>query len=171
MPGRPPVSEEIKGLIRKMSEANVGWGAPRIVGELRKLWIDVSKSTVEKCRVGSKKPPSPAWKAFLENHVRDLVSVDFFMVPTVRFKVLFELVVLAHHRRKVVHFNATEIPTAQWPVSRSLKLYRGIRHPDIYCGIGIVFTVPSSSGESKAWASKRCSLRRQVLGRMRLWNA
>jgi len=114
VPGRPPVSEEIKGLIRRMSEANVSWGSPRIVGELRKLGIDVSKSTVEKYWVRSKKPPSQAWKAFLENHVRDLVSVDFFVVQTVRFRVLFVLVVLAHHRRQVVRFNVTEYPTAQW---------------------------------------------------------
>ena len=62
----------------------------------------------------SRKPPSPTWKAFLNNHVRDLVSIDFFVVPTVRFKVLFVLVILAHHRRRVVHFNVTEHPTAQW---------------------------------------------------------
>ena len=93
-PGRPPVSEEIKGLIRRMSEANVSWGLPRIVGELSKLGIDVSRSTVEKYRVRSKKPPSPTWKAFLENHVRDLVSVDFFVVLTVRLRVLFVLVIV-----------------------------------------------------------------------------
>ena len=96
-----------------MSEVNVGCGSPRIVGELHKLGIDVAKSTVEKYRVRSRKPSSPTWKAFLKNHVRDLVSIDFFVVPTVSNKVLFVLVVLAHHRRRVVHFNVTEHPTAQ----------------------------------------------------------
>ena len=95
-PGRPPVSKEIRALIRKMSEANTGWGSPRIVGELRKLGIDVAKSTVEKYRVRPKKPPSPTWKAFLKNYVRDLVSIDFFVVPTVRFKVLFVLARISH---------------------------------------------------------------------------
>jgi len=113
-PGRPQVAEEIRALIRKMSKANISWGLPRIVGELRKLGIDIAKSTVEKCRVRSRKPPSPTWKAFLNNHVRDLVSIGFFVVPTVRNKVLFVLVVLAHHRRRVVHVNVTEHPTAQW---------------------------------------------------------
>ncbi len=60
------------------------------------------------------KPPSPTWRAFLNNHVKDLVSIDFFTVPTAGFKVLFVLVVLAHHRRRVVHFNVTEHPTAWW---------------------------------------------------------
>ncbi len=63
-PGRPPVSKEIRSLIRKMSEANISWGSPRIVGELRKPGIDVAKSTVEKYRIRSRKPPSPTWKVF-----------------------------------------------------------------------------------------------------------
>jgi len=122
-PGRPPVSKEIGALIRKMSAANVRWGSPRIVGELRKLGIEVSKSTVEKYRVQSKKPPSPTWKAFLKNHVTDLVSIDFFVVPTVRFKLLFVLVVLAHDRRRIVHFNVTEQPTAQWTGQQIIEAF------------------------------------------------
>jgi putative transposase len=121
--GRPPVSEEIRALIRKMSAANVGWGSPRILGELRKLGIEVSKSTVEKYRVRSKNPPSPTWKTFLKNHVTDLVSIDFFVVPTVRFKLLFVLVVLAHHRRRVVYFNVTEHPTAQWTGQQIIEAF------------------------------------------------
>jgi hypothetical protein len=121
-PGRPTVSEKIKALIRRMSAANPGWGSPRIVGELRKPGIDVAKSTVEKYRVRSRKPPSP-WKAFLNNHVRDLVAIDFFVVPTVRNKVLFVLVVLAHQRRRVVHFNVTEHPTARWTGQQIIEAF------------------------------------------------
>ncbi len=97
-----------------MSSANPRWGSPRIVGELAKLGIRVAKATVEKYMVRSRRPPSPTWRAFLENHVKDLVSVDFFVVPTVTFKVLFVFVVLSHARRRVVHFNVTEHPTAGW---------------------------------------------------------
>ena len=122
-PGRPRVPEEIRALIRKMSAANISGGSPRIVGELRKLGIDVAKSTVEKYRVRSRKPPSSTWKAFLNNHVRDLVSIDFFVVPTVRNKVLFVLVVLAHHRRRVVHFNVTEHPTTQWTGQQIIEAF------------------------------------------------
>ena len=69
-PGRPPVSKEVRTLIRQLSKANPLWGSPRIVGELRKLGIEeVAKSTVEKYRVRPRKPSSPTWKAFLENHV------------------------------------------------------------------------------------------------------
>ncbi len=80
--------------------------------------------------------PSPTWKAFLNNHVRDLVSIDFFVVPTIRFRVLFVLVILAHHRRRVVHFNATAPPRPpSGKLSRSFKLLPGIRRRSIYCGI------------------------------------
>ena len=113
-PGRPPVAKAVRDLIRDMSRANPRWGSPRIVGELAKLGIHVAKSTVEKYMVRSKKPPSPTWRAFLDNHVKDLVSVDFFLVPTVTLKVLFVFVVLVHARRRVAHFNVTEHPTAQW---------------------------------------------------------
>ena len=113
-PGRPPISNEIRELIRKVSGANPLWGTPRIIGELGKLGIRVAKSTVDRYRVRPPKPCSPTWKAFLKNHVTDLVSIDFLVVPTIRFKLLFVLVVLAHARRKVIHFNVTENPTAQW---------------------------------------------------------
>lgn len=111
--GRPPISKEVRDLIRRMSQANPMWGSPRIVGELSKLGIEVAKSTVEKYRAPRQKPPpSPGWKTFLRNHVRDLISLDFFVVATVKYKVLFVLLILAHDRRRVVHFDVTEQPTS-----------------------------------------------------------
>ena len=111
-PGRPQITVEIRELIRTISSANPLWGTPRIVGELGKLGIEVAKSTVDKYRVRSGKAPSPTWKAFLKNHVNDLVSIDFCIVPTIRFKLLYVLIVLAHSRRRVLHFNVTANPTA-----------------------------------------------------------
>jgi len=108
------MAKAVRDLIRTMSSANPTWGSPRIVGELAKLGIHVAKATVERYKVRPKKPPSPTWRAFLANHVKDLVSVDFLLVPTVTFKVLFVFIVLAHARRRIVHFNVTEQPTAQW---------------------------------------------------------
>jgi len=91
-PGRPPISEEIRELIRTISGANPLWGTPRIVGELGKLAITVAKSTVDRYRIRSGKAPSPTWKAFLNNHINDLVSMDFLIVPTIRFKLLYVLI-------------------------------------------------------------------------------
>jgi putative transposase len=122
-PGRPAMAKHVRDLIWQMWRANPTWGAPRIVGELRKLGIDVAKSTVEKYRVRSKKPPSPTWKAFLKNHVQDLVSMDFFVVPTMTFRVLFVLVILSHERRRVVHCNVTEHPSAQWTTQQVVEAF------------------------------------------------
>ena len=122
-PGRPAVPVEVRKLIRRMSQANPTWGAPRIVGELDKLGIVVAQSTVHKCMLRRHKSPSPTWRAFLNNHVRDLVSVDFLVVPTVRFKVLFVLIVLAHHRRRIVHFSLTENPTAEWTAQQTVNAF------------------------------------------------
>ena len=112
--GRPLVSREVRGLIRKMSRANPLWGAPRIHGELLKLGIDISQASVGKYMVRSWRPPSPTWRAFLDNHVRDFASIDFFTVPTASFRVLFVFLVLAHSRRQILHFNVTQSPTAAW---------------------------------------------------------
>ena len=114
LPGRPTVNKEIQDLIRRISCANPNWGSPRIVGEIGKLGTKVTKSTVEKYRIRSSKPSSPTWRAFLKNHIVDLVSIDFFTIPTINFKVLFVLIVLLHRRRKVVYFNVTKNPIAQW---------------------------------------------------------
>jgi hypothetical protein len=100
--GRPAISPELRRLIRRIWQANPTWGSPRIVGELEKLGIDLAKSTVEKYRPKLCKPTSPTWRAFLKQHMRELVAIDFFTVPTVRFRVLFVLLVLAHDRRRVV---------------------------------------------------------------------
>jgi putative transposase len=112
-PSRPAIAPEVRELIQDMWRANPTWGSLRIVGELRKLDIDVAKSTVETYRARPQKSPSPTWKTFLSNHVKDMVSMDFFVVPTVTYKVLFVLVILAHERRRIVHLNVTEHPTAQ----------------------------------------------------------
>jgi putative transposase len=112
--GRPTIGREVRALIREIAAANPRWGSRRILGEVRKLGIAVAKSTVEKYRIRWRRPASPAWRAFLKHHLTEIAALDFFTVPTVGFKVLFVLIGLAHERRKVVHFNVTEHPTAQW---------------------------------------------------------
>ncbi|HEX4594281.1 MAG TPA: hypothetical protein VH157_08395, partial [Bryobacteraceae bacterium] len=112
--GRPPVSKQLRELIRKMSRDNPLWGAPRIHGELLKLGIDIGETSVGKYIIRRRKPPSQTWRTFLENHVQTMVSIDFFTVPTIRFQILYVFLVLAHDRRRIVHFNVTAHPTAEW---------------------------------------------------------
>jgi transposase InsO family protein len=122
-PGRPTISKEVRELIRDMWCSNPTWGSPRIVGELRKLGINVAKSTVEKYRPRVRKPPSPMWNAFLSNHVKDIVACDFFTVPTATFRVLFVFILLAHERRRIVHFNITEHPTTEWTAQQLVEAF------------------------------------------------
>jgi putative transposase len=121
--GRPPINAEIRALITRMAAANPLWGAPRIHGELLKIGIEVAERTVSRLMPKRRPQPSQTWRTFLANHVRELVSIDFFTVPTARLRVLFVLVVLAHHRRRVVHFNVTEHPTAVWTAQQIVDAF------------------------------------------------
>ena len=125
--GRPPVNAEIRAG-PKMAAPNPLWGAPRIHGELLKLGIDVAERTVSRLIPKRRTPPSQTWPTFLTNHVQDLVSIDFF-VPTARLRVLFVLVVLAHQRRRVLHFNVTEYPTAAWTAQQIVDTFPGDTAP------------------------------------------
>src|SRR5438876_11910551 len=107
----------------RMASANPLWGAPRIHAELLKLGLDVAERTVSRLIPKRCSPPSQTWRTFLTTHVRDLVSLDFFTVPTARLRVLFVLVVLAHHRRRVLHFNVTEHPTAHWTAQQIVDAF------------------------------------------------
>ena len=113
-PGRPLIAVEIRRLIRQMADENAMWGAPRIASELRLLGHSVADSTVAKYMPKRRTPPSQTWKTFLKNHVGCLASIDFCVVPTATFRVLYLFIVLHHERRKVVHFAVTEHPSANW---------------------------------------------------------
>ena len=119
--GRPKIGPENRALIRRMCRSNPLWGAPRIHGELLKLGIEISESTVSKYMIRRRGPPSQTWRTFLENHARELIAFDFFTVPTATFRVLFVLVILSHDRRRMLHFNATEHPTAAWTALQLLE--------------------------------------------------
>ncbi len=106
-----------------MSRANPLWGAPRIHGELLKLGIEISQTTVAKYMPRRRQPPSQTWRAFLDNHLHDLVAVDFFTVLSATFHILFVFVVLAHDRRRVLHFNVTEHPTAEWTAQQIIEAF------------------------------------------------
>ena len=122
-PGRPAIVKEMRELIQDMWKSNPTWGSPRIVGELHKPDMHVAKSTVEKYRPKIRKPSSPTWKAFLNNHITDIVACDFFTVPTATFQVLFVFILLAHERRRIVHYNVTAHPTTQWTAQQVIEAF------------------------------------------------
>jgi hypothetical protein len=122
-PGRPPVSRDIRELIRQVSRENPGWGAPRICSELLLLGHEVAERTVAKYMVRTCHPPSQTWRTFLDNHAPDIAACDFFTVPTATFRVLYVFIVLRHDRRQVVHFNVTANPYAQWTSQQIINAF------------------------------------------------
>jgi len=122
-PGRPQIWREIRDLVRQMCSENATWGVPRIHSEILLLGYDVSESTVANYMNRDRKPPSQTWRTFLDNHVRDIVAVDFFTVPTATFRILFTFVVLRHDRRRIVHFNVTAHPTAEWTAQQIIEAF------------------------------------------------
>src|SRR2546426_8739415 len=179
--GRPPVNAEIKALVKRMAAANPLWGAPRIHGELLRLGSELSDRPVSRLMPKRRPLPSQTWRTFLANHVRDLVSLDFFTVPTARLRVLFVLVVLAPHRRRVIHFNVTEHPTARWTAQQIVDAFpdesapayllrdrdhvygRQFRHRVKGMGIEEVLTAPQSPWQNPFAERLIGSIRRECL--------
>jgi putative transposase len=179
--GRPPVSRQLQALVVRMALANPLWGAPRIHGELQKLGMEVAERTVSRLLSNRRTRPSQTWRTFLTNHVRDLVSIDFFTVPTAGLRVLFVLVMLAHHRRRIVHFNVTEHPTAYWTAQQIVDAFPNdsapsyllrdrdtvygdtFRHRVKGLGIGEVLTAPSSPWQNPFAERLIGSIRRECL--------
>jgi hypothetical protein len=121
--GRPIVPLETRNLIRQMSIENPLWGAPRIHGELLKLGIDVSQTSVAKYMVRRRAPPSQGWKTFLRNHADGIAAMDLFVVPTFSFRRLYGLLIMGHGRRQILWFGVTAHPTAEWIANQLTQAY------------------------------------------------
>ena len=127
--GRPAVSSEIRSLVRQMSRENPLWGAPRIHGELLKLGIDISQSSVAKYMERRRGPPSQSWKTFLRNHAPHIAAVDLFIVPTIGCRLLYGLAILRLDRRHLVWTNVTTNPTAEWIARQITEAFPWDRPP------------------------------------------
>jgi transposase InsO family protein len=118
-PGRPPIPAEVQALIRRFATDN-GWRARKVRAELAKLGISVGIATVS--RTLPKRDPDhdqrQRWRTFLHNHRHDIAAMDFLVVPTARFRLLYAWFVIGHGRRKIIHFGVTEHPTSSWVVQQ-----------------------------------------------------
>jgi putative transposase len=121
--GRPRLDPELRQLIRRMARENPTWGRRRIRAELALLGYCVAELTVARYMHRTSPRPSPTWRAFLTSHAQDIVAVDFFLVPTLTFRLLFVFVVLRHDRRELLHLNVTEHPTAVWTARQILEIF------------------------------------------------
>ena len=122
-PGRPRISPRVRKLIVEMATANVGWGAPRIHGELLKLGIRVSEVTVSRYMPRRAAPAGSRqrWSTFLRNHRPETLAIDFAVVPSVRFELIYVFFVLSLDRRRILHFNITKHPTAEWTAQQVVE--------------------------------------------------
>jgi putative transposase len=129
-PGRPPISLEVQALIRRLAGEN-GWRARKIQSELEKLGYTVSLATVS--RYLPKREPGDGqrqrWMTFLRNHQDVIAGMDFFVVPTFRFRLLYIWFVIDHGRRRIRHFNVTTNPTAQWVIQQLREAFPGDSAP------------------------------------------
>ena len=122
--GRPRISREVMDLIRRMSRENPTWGVPRIQSELRLLGYEVADSTVARYLAKQpRRPPSQTWRTFLKNHLHATAACDFFVVPTVTFRLLYCFLILAHERRRIIHFNVTPHPSAEWTAQQIIEAF------------------------------------------------
>jgi len=165
-PGRPRRGADIRKLVKAMAEANLSWGAPRIHGELLKLGIEISERTVSRLMPQRHTAPSQTWRTFLDNHVRDLVSVDFFTVPTARLHVLFVFIVLSHERRRVIHFNITEHPTAAWTAQQIIEAFPEDQAPRYLLRDRDGVYGEYFQKELREWALRKCGLLHKVHGKI-----
>jgi transposase InsO family protein len=118
--GRKCVSKDLRELIFRMVAKNSTWGAPRIHGELKMLGFDISERTLLRWMRKAPRSPEPAkrWATFLSNHREAIAAMDFFTVPTLTFGVLYCFFVISHDRRRILHCNVTQHPTAAWTIQQ-----------------------------------------------------
>jgi hypothetical protein len=127
--GRPRITPELRALIRRLAQENTDWGAPKIHGELQKLGFVLSERTVA-CYLSltqRRGDLGKKWFAFIHNHRETIVAFDFFTVPTATFRVLYCFFVIEHERRRILHFNATRQPSADWVVQQLRETFSGSR--------------------------------------------
>ncbi len=161
---------EIRRLIRRMARENPTWGRRRIQAELALLGYRVAELTVAKYMHRTSPRPSPTWRAFLTAHARELVAIDFFVVPTLTFRLLFVFVVLHHDRRELLHLNVTDHPRpsgrhASWSRPSPRTQHRGTSF-----GIETGSTVRTSRVASSGWGSARSASPRARPGRTPSWS-
>ena len=186
--GRPRVPWEVIELIRRISRENPTWGAPRIHGELMMLGYYVSEATVARYMVKRRGRPTQNWKTFLRNHLAETAAIDFLTVPTVTFRTLYVFVVLSLDRRRIIHFNVTTHPTAEWT---ALQLFQAfpfdtaprflVRDRDGIYGSEVVAALEAMGIEQKVisarspWQNGYCervvgTLKRECLNHMIVFN-
>src|SRR5262249_8304690 len=120
--GRPRIPRDLRKLVLEMATNNGTWGEERIANELLlKIGIRISPRTVRRYMpTNPKRPkvPTQRWMTFVRNHVKTIIAVDFFVVVTASLRLVYVLVIMELGTRRILHFNVTQHPTAQWTLQQ-----------------------------------------------------
>jgi transposase InsO family protein len=116
------LTDDIVLLIKRIAKENRTWGAERIRGELLKLGVHFSKSTIQKYIYEVSKPGSPkqSWGTFLRNHASEIWACDFLQTYDAFFRTMFVFVIIELGSRRLVHYGVTRNPTDAW-VAQQLR--------------------------------------------------
>ncbi len=164
-PGRPPMSRQVQALIGRLAIEN-GWRARKIQAELEKLGFTVSLATVSRYlpKRESDDGQRQRWMTFLRNHKDVIAGMDFFVVPTVRFRLLYVWFVIDHGRRRIIHFNVTANPTAQWVIQQLREAFPGESAPSylIYDNDSIFSDKVTGARGAGCWGPSRVTTDQQA---------
>ena len=135
-PGRPPIDLETRQLILRLARENPHWGCVRIQGELRKLGIRVSATTIRsllrRARLGpAPRRNGPTWREFMRAQAAGIVSCDFFTVETVWLKTIYVLFFLHLESRRILSFSVTCKPDGAWVTQQARNLFIGLDESDV----------------------------------------
>ena len=125
--GRPPLADHVVALILQLARENPRWCYRRIQGELKKLGMLVSATTIRTVLLRNGLRPAPrrasvTWRAFLRAQASAILAIDFFTVETVRLKTLYVLFLIELHTRRVRFVGVTDHPNGLWVVQRAREL-------------------------------------------------
>src|SRR5215470_9784755 len=127
--GRPPVPADVRKLIREMARNNPTWGEERIADELLlKIGIQISPRTVRRYMPeapGRPADPKQRWMTFVRNHAKAIIARDFFVVVTATFQLVYVFVIMEVASRRVLHFNVTRHPIADWTLQQFRECIAG----------------------------------------------
>jgi hypothetical protein len=196
-PGRPPIDGEVRGLVLRLARENSGWGYVRIVGELRKLGIDVSATLVRNILGNAGIPPAPQrgqldWRSFLRQHAATTLACDFLTVDTVLLRRLHVLVFICIGSRRIEYVACTSNSDSVWMMQQARNLLMDIDDRDqrprvlihdrdtkfssafeaIFDGEGMrvirtPFQAPNANAHVERWVG---SARRECLDRLLIFN-
>ena len=126
-PGRPPISHDVRELVLRLARENPSWGYQRVVGELRKLGVAVSATSVRNILGKAGLPPAPrrdrqSWRTFPQAQGESILACDFFTVDTVWLRRLYGLVFLSIGSRRIEYFACTDKPDTAWMLQQARNL-------------------------------------------------